>query len=114
MTSLSIRLTVPLREVITRDALRQHTAVARVPREQHTYTPSQSALEASSSHQLVAKRTRLHLSASHTCENIRPSTCEHQHGMLTCMAKGWQAYGRRGSDASGVQREQRERRRVRW
>ena len=46
MTSLSIRLTVPLREVIHRDALAQRTAFARAPREHHTGTPSPCALEA--------------------------------------------------------------------
>ena len=46
MTSLSIRLTVPLREVIHRDALLQRTAFAHAPREHHTHTPSPCAIEA--------------------------------------------------------------------
>ena len=46
MTSLSIRLTVSLREVINRDALAQRTAFARAPREHHTHIPSSCAIEA--------------------------------------------------------------------
>ena len=45
MTSLSIRLTVSLREVMIQDALAQRTAFARAPREHRTRTPSPGALE---------------------------------------------------------------------
>ena len=107
MTSLSIRLTVPLREVIIRDALRQHTAVARAPREQHTHTPSPGALEASSSHQLVAK-------LACTCLLRTPArTYARAHVSInTACSHAWLEAGRRGSDTSGVQREQRARRRA--
>ena len=46
MTSLSIRLTVPLREVITRGALAQRTAFARASCEQHVHSPCPCAFEA--------------------------------------------------------------------
>ena len=107
MTSLSIRLTVPLREVITRDALRQHTAVARALREQHTYTPSQGALEASSSHHLVAK-------LACTCLLRTPARTYARAHVSIGMAcsHAWLKGGRRGSDTGGVQRVQRGRRRA--
>jgi len=46
MTSLSIRLTVPLREVISRDTLAQRTATARASREHHVHSTSPCAQEA--------------------------------------------------------------------
>ena len=43
---------------------------------------------------LIRRQTRHPLLSSHICESTRPSTCEHHHDMLRCMAKGWHAWHR--------------------
>ena len=43
---------------------------------------------------LIRRHTRQPLLSSHICASTRPSTCEHQHDMLRCMAKGWHAWYR--------------------
>ena len=43
---------------------------------------------------LLRRQTRHPLLSSHICESTRPSTCEHHHDMLRCMAKGWHAWHR--------------------
>ena len=63
---------------------------------------------------LIRRHTRQPLLSSHICASTHPSTCEHHHDMLRCMAKGWHKAGMRGTDTKGEQREQRERRRARW
>ena len=43
---------------------------------------------------LIRRHTRQPLSSLHICASTHPSTCEHQHDMLRCMAKGWHAWHR--------------------
>ena len=43
---------------------------------------------------LIRRHTRQPLLSSHICASTRPSTCEHHHDMLRCMAKGWHAWHR--------------------
>ena len=43
---------------------------------------------------LLRRQTRHPLLSSHICESTHPSTCEHHHDMLRCMAKGWHAWHR--------------------
>ena len=57
---------------------------------------------------LIRRHTRQPLSSLHICASTHPSTCEHQHDMLRCMAKGWHAWHRYQRRAARA----RERRRV--
>ena len=43
---------------------------------------------------LICRHARQPLSSLHICASTHPSTCEHQHDMLRCMAKGWHAWHR--------------------
>ena len=92
MTSLSIRLTVPLREVSIRDPLAQRTAAARASREHHVHSPCRYAIEACCSLCFVAT---LASHCSHRtyakAESTRSSPCEHHHTMLQCMVRSWHA-----------------------
>ena len=109
MTSLSIRLTVPLREVIGRGALAQRTAAARASREHHVHSPCRYAIEACCSLCFVAKL------ASHCSHrtSARAHARAHVSINMPC-SDAWLEAGMRGSDTIGEQREQRERRRARW
>ena len=109
MTSLSIRLTVPLREVIGRGALAQRTAAARASREHHVHSPCRYAIEACCSLCFVAKL------ASHCSHRTSAKAHARAHVSINMpCSDAWLEAGMRGSDTSGEQREQRERRRARW
>ena len=43
---------------------------------------------------MIRCQTRQPLLSSHICASTRPSTCDHRHEMLRCMAKGWHAWHR--------------------
>ena len=100
MTSLSIRLTVPLREVIIRDALAQRTAFARASREHHVHSPCRYAIEACCSLCFVAKL------ASHCSHRTRAKAHTRAHvSIIIPCSNAWLQAGMQGLDTNGVQRE---------
>ena len=54
---------------------------------------------------LIRRHTRQPLSSLHICASTHPSTCEHQHDTLRCMARGWQAWLRYQWNAARAKRE---------